>query len=244
MFGGMSPQSFDAQLSSLLPLDELTIRVHSEGGNAFAGIAIRNTIDAAPVARKVVRVEGLAASAASLFLTVGNRVEIAPGAMVMVHRAWAETAGNASDLQKTAAALETTDRAMAGLYAQRGKQTADHYAEMMAATTWLTGQEILDAGLADVLLSEAEVQTPEAPRVTAYAAQIVEHFARMPSEIQARVGFYPRPVEVAAIRARVEQAKAQAESGKQDVAARTAAVRAEMVLALMAVEVAAMEIGI
>lgn len=136
--------------------DQIVLNLNSPGGDVFDGIGIYNDLIAHP-ANVTVRITGIAASIASIIAMAGDRVEIADNGFMMIHDAWSLTVGNKQDLRAMADTLEQIDGALADTYAKHAGMTADEAAALMTAETWYTGQEAVDAGLADGLIGGAAV---------------------------------------------------------------------------------------
>jgi len=137
--------------------EPVTVRINSGGGDVFEGVAILNALRG--YAGEVTTVvESIAASAAS-FIAVGagGKVVARPNAELMAHKAWTMLAGNADDVEKIKADLARQDIKIAGIYAEKAGGELDDWLSVMAAETWYTAQEALDAGLID------EVQDAKQP---------------------------------------------------------------------------------
>lgn len=149
--GGVSPVGFiDALRATVGPV---TLRINSPGGSVFGAQAMIAAMreHAQPI---TARIDSLAASAASVIAVEANAVEIAPGAKVMIHKAWGLEIGNADDMMATAALLEKIDGDLAASYASRAKGDAAAFLELMRAETWFTAEEAVAAGLADRVITE------------------------------------------------------------------------------------------
>ncbi len=147
---GVSSAAF-AEALGRVKGSSVTIRVNSPGGDVFEGRAIANQIRAFRGTTKAV-VDGLAASAASTIALAASRVEMASGSFLMVHRSWAFTMGNATDLTDLAALLTKIDDAIAADYAAKAGVPADKALAWMDAETWFTAAEAVDAKLADAAI--------------------------------------------------------------------------------------------
>lgn len=129
----------------------LTIRINSGGGSSFEGIAIFNALRRSPQ-QKLVVVEALAASAASLIAMAADRIEMPANTFLMIHRCWAMTVGNRSQHQEMIQLLDRIDAAYADIYAARsGKDVAEIIAAL-DAETWLPAEDAVAFGLADAVL--------------------------------------------------------------------------------------------
>ena len=95
-------------------------------------------------------VDGLAASAASMVMVVGDGIEIAKLANIMIHECSALMYGNKRDFQEVADFLESKDKDAVGLYKERmTDKTEEEIMAMLEAETWFSPDEAVSAGLAD-----------------------------------------------------------------------------------------------
>jgi ATP-dependent protease ClpP protease subunit len=131
----------------------ITLRIASPGGDVADGLAILNALRAHPATVNVV-VEGWAASAASFIAMAGDRVEMAPNSMLMIHDAMTVCVGNAEEMLETAALLDKHSDNIADVYQRKAGGTVAEWRQRMRDTTWYTAQEAVDAGLADGILGE------------------------------------------------------------------------------------------
>src|SRR5262245_39106920 len=94
--GGVTSEAFHVELSRLRArgVKTLTISINSDGGDVTAGFAIMNMLGRFP-ARKVVRIEGIAASMASVIAMVGDEIVMPSNAMMMIHNPWGSITGGA-----------------------------------------------------------------------------------------------------------------------------------------------------
>lgn len=154
-FTGVGEKDVVAALAELRAAGhtDLEVRVSSPGGSVFAGLAIYRAI-AEWKGKKTCMVDSLAASAASFIMLACDRVLIAPQAMVMVHEAQGVAFGRAEDMEATAALLRKANDSIVGIYSTRTKMDPDQAREYMAAETWFTAQQAVDAGLATAVLED------------------------------------------------------------------------------------------
>lgn len=139
---------------------DVLIHLDSPGGNVFAGINIYNTIKA-HAGNVEVKIDGVAASAASVVMLAGNTVTIEPEAYVMIHDAWGVAVGPEDEVRDYADLLGRTSQNMANMYARRTGETPDAMRALMKKETWYIGQEAIDAKLADQLGTTSPVGSEE-----------------------------------------------------------------------------------
>lgn len=142
---------------------EIVIRLNSSGGDADVGIAIYNLLRTFP-GRKVVVVEGMAASAASLIMCAGDVVRVHPSSEVFIHApgCLVNDFMQTSDVQLLLNDCLAREKAMKNIYSEKTGMGDDELQEVIDANTWYIGQEAIDAGFADELIETAtEMEPPE-----------------------------------------------------------------------------------
>lgn len=125
----------------------LTVRLNSQGGDVFEGVAIFNALRRRAGATTVI-VDGLAASIASVIAMGGDEVLMSPASMLMIHDPWTMAFGNAAEMRKVADTLDQAKSAIVDAYAVR-KVERFAIEAAMSAETWYTADEAVAAGLAD-----------------------------------------------------------------------------------------------
>lgn len=149
-FGGISAKAFADDLKALGELNTLHVRINSEGGSVFDGIAIYNTL-VSNSARVIVHIDSLAASIASIIAMAGDEIIMAENGWMMIHNPWGVFAGDANDLRQQADLMDKIRDQLLLTYSSRASLESDEISELMDAETWMTAQEAYDWGFADTL---------------------------------------------------------------------------------------------
>jgi ATP-dependent Clp protease, protease subunit len=118
--GGVTSEAFHAELSRLKAraVKTLLISINSDGGDVSTGFHIFNMLARFP-AKKIVRIEGIAASMASVIAMVGDEIIMPSNAMMMVHCPWGSVTGGVDQLKSFAGALEAMQENIVGAYVKR-----------------------------------------------------------------------------------------------------------------------------
>jgi ATP-dependent protease ClpP protease subunit len=181
-----------AELLAQVGPKPIHVRINSGGGDVFQGTAIYSLL-AQHSGIVTVTVDGLAASAASVIMLAGDTVRVPKHAFGMIHDAMTYTYGNGGTLRQTADLLDKVSGTIAEMYADKAGEDAEHWRAKMTENgedgTWYTGQELVDAGLADEILDLAKEDEDEV------AARLSGWVDRMPSSIVATLTLPPEPVE-------------------------------------------------
>ena len=142
---------------------EILVRLNSPGGSVFEAAAIYNHLSES-AAKIRIRIDGVAASAASVIAMVGDEIEIAANAMIMIHEAWTIAVGNKAEIARTVTLLEKVDGTMVETYVARTGNTAEQINEWVAAETWFTADESVEHGFADTKLENVKAVTARVPK--------------------------------------------------------------------------------
>ena len=176
---GITAQQFSDDLKGLGDISHINLHIHSPGGDVFDGIAIYNLLSKHP-ARITVHIDGLAASMASVIAMCGDRIVMPENAMMMIHKPWGISGGNANDMRDYAELLDKVESVLIPAYARKTGKTAEQLATMLESETWMNGKECVAQGFADELL----------PAVNAMArleSKRIEDFEYMPNDLKGMI---------------------------------------------------------
>ena len=135
------------------PID---LRLNSPGGSVFDAVAIHNALTrhAGPI---TVWIDGIAASAASYIAMAGDEIVMPENAFLMIHDPSGMVIGTAADMRDMAGTLDKIAAGMTRGYAARSGKPEGEIAVLMAAETWLTAAEALEAGLATRMVEPVRI---------------------------------------------------------------------------------------
>ena len=152
--GNGQPVDSGRVVSELLALqsqyDKIDVRINSNGGDVFSGIAIYNALRTS-TADINIYVDGVAASIAAIIALCGKPLYMSPYAKLMLHSVSGGTCGNASDLRRMTTVMEELERNLAGMIAARcGMSAEDVSAKFFDEVDhWISAQEAVEMKLAD-----------------------------------------------------------------------------------------------
>jgi ClpP class serine protease len=125
-------------------------------------------------ARKIVTVEGLAASMASVIAMAGDEVVMPSNAMMMIHNPLGSITGGSDEIESFASALKIMRDNIAQAYKDRTGLGLDEIQKMMTRETWLSAEEAVAKGFADRI---------EAPRKIAASNLGLSRFTNVPDRL-------------------------------------------------------------
>ena len=134
-------------------VQEIELRINSPGGSVFEGYAIFNLLRDSGL-RIVAKIDGLAASIATVIALAADEVVMGETAMWMIHEAWTISIGSASALREDAERLDQLTQQIIALYSKATGESQEAITESISngKEVWLTSQEAVDAGYASYVL--------------------------------------------------------------------------------------------
>src|SRR5471032_2090901 len=180
-FWGTDAKTFIAQLdTAAASAAEVIVAVNSPGGDVFDAFAIYNALRRY-AGRVTARVDGVAASAASLVAMAGDRIVMPENAMLMIHNPWTVAAGSAADLRATADMMDKARDGILAAYRSKSGQSDEDIVAMMDAETWLTALEAQALGFCDV------IEEPVRLAASTKAVELLARFKNPPEPVKALV---------------------------------------------------------
>ena len=169
-------KSFLEDVEDLSEMDEVFFYINSVGGSVDAGISIFNKIRAMKAETTTI-VDGLAASAASIVAQAGDHRQVSLGSQTMVHCASAGLLGyyNKADLDDVTKMLESEDKRIAQILADRTGRSEKDMLKMMKATSWMTADEAVDEGFADEVVGKTEPVVDRVGSTSMYVVNGIPH---------------------------------------------------------------------
>lgn len=205
----VTPQLFRDELAE--HRGDLTVVINSPGGDVFAGVAIYNALKNRDGGKTTVRVDGVAASIASVIAMAGDSIKMSLGSTMMIHKPWSMAVGDATELAKTIQLLDKLEGSIVDIYADRTGLEKDEIVKLLAAETWLTPEEAVALGFAD-----------EAPEKRASLSDTMKNVKDLLAPIQNAVMQPMMSIQVKAEQPKVEEADDSTTTPPTDEAAEQA----------------------
>lgn len=181
----VSPQQLAEQIGQITS-SIINVRINSGGGVVADGLAIYNALKQ-HTARKVVFVDGQAASIASLIAMAGDEVVMYASSLLMVHAPHTIAAGNAASFRQYANSLDAHASAMLEAYAAKtGKREDMEQLLTDGADHWYTGAQAVEFGLADRVAESAATARAEAASVVALTGYL-QAITQAPASVAAQL---------------------------------------------------------
>ena len=146
---------------------DVTVWINSPGGDVFAAAQIYNMLMEYP-GNVDVRIDGIAASAASVIAMAGNRVSMSPVAMMMIHNPMTVAMGDKKVMQQAIDMLDEIKESIINAYELKTGQTRTKIAHMMDAETWFNAKKAVELGFADDILYTGDSDKKDVPEAVLF----------------------------------------------------------------------------
>jgi len=163
IYGTIASESwFDDDITPKMFRNELfadtgpvTIWLNSPGGDCVAASQIYSMLIDYP-GRITVKIDGVAASAASVIAMAGTEVLMAPTALMMIHNPATVAAGDHNDMKAAIKMLDEVKQSIINAYSIRTGLSDEELSRMMEAETWMSSRKAISLGFADGILEDSK----------------------------------------------------------------------------------------
>lgn len=162
----VTPQLFKDELMS--GEGDVTVWINSPGGDCIAAAQIYNMLREYP-GNITVKVDGIAASAASVIAMAGDTVLMSPVSMMMIHNPATMAFGDHAVMQQVIDMLDEVKESIINAYVIKSGLSRAKLSHLMDSETWMNANKAVELGLADGILGEQPKSEGE-DRQTAVAA--------------------------------------------------------------------------
>lgn len=150
-----SPSSVAKQMKKASNNEQLEIHINSGGGSVFSGSEIYTMLKDYK-GDVIVKIVGVAASAASVIAMSGKKIMMSPTGQIMIHNASTSGRGDHNEHQHTATLLKTIDESIANSYRLRTGMSQEELLGLMEQETWLSPQKALNYKFIDEIMFDNE----------------------------------------------------------------------------------------
>lgn len=134
--------------------------INSPGGDCVAAAQIYNMLMDYK-GSVTVKIDGIAASAASVIAMAGAKVYVSPVSMLMIHNPMTVAMGNAADMEKAIEMLSSVKDSIINAYEIKTGLSRARLSHLMDAETWMDANKAVELGFADEILSRPKLAVPQ-----------------------------------------------------------------------------------
>ena len=140
---------------------DLTVWINSPGGDCISASQIYTMLKNHK-SKVTVKIDGIAASAASVVAMAGDETWISPTGYLMIHNPMTCAAGNKADMEKAIALLDEIKEGIINAYEEKTHLSRSKIAKMMDEETWINARKAKQLGFVDgILFSKKNPFVPE-----------------------------------------------------------------------------------
>ena len=155
-YGFVSAKGLITKIKAMGSIKNITLRINSVGGNVFEAQAMHSYLQSHP-ANVTVRIDGIAASAASVVAMAGDKIIMPENTLMMIHNPTGGVYGEADDMRDTAEILDKVRDTIANTYAAKTGLDREKIIQMMNDETWLTATEAHELKFCDEIAESVEI---------------------------------------------------------------------------------------
>ncbi|WP_186821925.1 MULTISPECIES: head maturation protease, ClpP-related [Bacillota] len=159
----VTPQLFKEELNQ--GNGNITVWINSPGGDCVAAAQIYNML----IDYKgdvTVKIDGIAASAASVIAMAGTKVLMSPVSMLMIHNPMTIAFGNKGEMEKAISMLDEVKESIINAYEIKTGMSRAKLSHLMDSETWMDAHKAVELGFADEILKRSDTTDIEVPQVS------------------------------------------------------------------------------
>lgn len=149
----VTPQLFKDELNS--GDGDITVWINSPGGDCVAAAQIYNMLSAYK-GNVTIKIDGIAASAASVIAMAGNTVLMSPVSMMMIHNPATIAFGDHNEFAKAIEMLDEVKESIINAYVIKTGLSRTKLSHLMDSETWMNANKAIELGFADDVISDGK----------------------------------------------------------------------------------------
>ena len=151
----VTPAAFKAELTS--GSGPITVWINSPGGDCVAAAQIYNMLMDYP-ADVTVRIDGIAARAASVIAMAGTKVQMSPVSVMMIHNPLTVAMGDSDEMRRAIQLLDEVKESIINAYEIKTGLSRAKLSHLMDGETWMNAKKALELGFCDEILYQPEAE--------------------------------------------------------------------------------------
>ena len=188
----VTPALFRDELNS--GTGDITVWINSPGGDCIAAAQIYNMLSDYD-GKVTVKIDGIAASAASVIAMAGDEVLMSPVSMMMIHNPATIAFGDHSEMKKAMDMLSEVKESIINAYVLKTGLSRAKLSHLMDAETWMDANKAVELGFADDILSRkraGETEPADGAAPMLFSRQAVSN--TLLNKVAAKYGEEKKPV--------------------------------------------------
>lgn len=158
----ITPEMFKEELES--EQTDITVWINSPGGDVFAAAQIYNMLRDYPH-KVTVKIDSLAASAATVVAMAGDEVLMSPVATFMIHNPSTFAWGDKNEMERVINVLDEIKESIINAYVTKSNLDRKKISNLMDNETWMNANKAMEYGFVDALLERAGISNYGQPNI-------------------------------------------------------------------------------
>ena len=188
----VTPQMFRNELEQCK--GDLTVFINSPGGDCFAASEIYTALREHN-GTVTVKIDGIAASAASVIAMAGTKVLVSPVSMMMIHNPATIAMGDTAEMQKAIAMLDEVKESIINAYEIKTGLSRAKLSHLMDAETWMDANKAVELGFADGILGRTDIPEDMEPPTVSMLYSKAAVVNSLMGKIAAKCKIHTKPAE-------------------------------------------------
>ncbi|MGN0469292.1 MAG: head maturation protease, ClpP-related, partial [Acutalibacteraceae bacterium] len=159
----VTPQLFKDELNN--GNGDITVWINSPGGDCVAAAQIYNMLMDYK-GNVTVKIDGIAASAASVIAMAGTKVMMSPVSMLMIHNPMTTAMGDSAEMQKAISMLDEVKESIINAYEIKTGMSRAKLSHLMDAETWMNANSAIEMGFADEIMQRNTEDNIAIPQIS------------------------------------------------------------------------------
>ncbi|OIJ17360.1 peptidase [Anaerobacillus alkalilacustris] len=177
----VTPKQFKSELTN--ESGDITIWINSPGGDVFAASQIYNMLMDYK-GKVTVKIDGVAASAASVIAMAGGEVHMSPVSMMMIHNPMTIAFGDTVEMEKAINMLSEVKESIINAYELKTGLSRTELSDLMDAESWFNSKKAVEMGFADkvMFINKSESDSPEEGIIYSKMAVVNSFLHKLPQK--------------------------------------------------------------
>ena len=181
----VTPKMFKDEL--LAGSGNVTVWINSPGGDVFAAAQIYNML-MEYTGKVTVKIDGLAASAASVIAMAGGDVYMSPVSMLMIHNPSTIAIGDSEEMLRAKALLDEVKESIINAYELKSGLSRTKLSHLMDAETWMNANKAIELGFADKIMFTEGEKTSTDSLIFSRMAVTNSLINKLPKQAKSKIG--------------------------------------------------------
>lgn len=150
---------------------DITVWINSPGGDVIAAAQIYNML-MDHKGNVTVKIDGIAASAASVIAMAGTKVLMSPVSMMMIHNPMTIAFGDKTEMKRAISMLDEIKDSIVNAYEIKTSLARDKISKLMDEETWMNANKAIEMGFCDDIMKREINEDLDSPSISSMYSSV------------------------------------------------------------------------